>query len=496
MNAATPPSQDPSATRMSLRDALDHARSLQQRGDYDASAALCEHILGQIPDQPNALQLLAGVLHLQGRPAEAVVRLERLVGQLPGDAGIRVDLANLLIEAGQFDAASQHLQQALGIDPASAIAWNSQAVACLRTGRLDDCEVALMSGLELEPERDDLLCNLGLLRDLQGRTDEAIELHIGATEREPQQPARWSGLAELLMKAERWNDAAEAWRRRLSVGAPSAVACNRYALALLRCGELEDGEAALRQGLELDPQDSELNHSLAHALQLAGRHRESIELAQAVLAREPDSGPLRRMMSESHLALGEREAAVELLRQWQALDSDDPEPGRLLAVLEPPPEPGVDTAAEPDSAADPDPDPDPARSPSPSPSPSTPRPRAGPMPRQTRTLTPTPTRRPNPNPNPNPMPKLRAPRSLPTSPRMRDGPCCTSVRRNLWRRRWRAWPLGCRTSRSSSRSAVAAAKAAHCSIRRALAWSASSRIPTRSTPPPAATCTPRSNRVD
>ena len=318
---------------MSVHDALEHARGLLRSGEHAACEALCTHVLAQIPNQPGALHLSAILAHRQGRPDEAIMQLEQLVDRMPGDPGFRLDLANLLIEGGRSEAALPHLQKALRIDRRSAITWNSQAVACLRLGRLDECEAAITAGLAIEPERDELLGTLALLRTEQGRSDEAIDLMTAAAERAPDQPERWKTVGEALTTAGRHAEAAEAFRRRVLAGARTADACNDFGLALLRCERLDDSIAAFLHGLEFDSDSVELHRNLALALHRSGRHRESIEHARAVLALEPVSAPLLRMMSESHLALGERGAALEVLRQLSALEPDDPETMQRVEAL-------------------------------------------------------------------------------------------------------------------------------------------------------------------
>lgn len=63
-------------------------------------------------------------------------------------------------------------------------------------------------------------------------------------------------------------------------------AYSNLGLALQRFGDLEEAEKVFRRGLELDPRDKKVLHSLAEVVRLQGRHEESLQWYDAVLRRD------------------------------------------------------------------------------------------------------------------------------------------------------------------------------------------------------------------
>jgi len=172
------------------RDFLQHAaddaaraRAHLQRGDVDAAARLCRHILTKNANHPDALRIL-GVIELQrGDVARAVIRLRRAVQLRPDDALARCDLGVALERAGRLDDAERAYRDAIARDPACAPAWCNLGDALSSRGddaaALDayDRAIALMPSLaQAHANRAAALVELGRADDAMAACRAALAI--------------------------------------------------------------------------------------------------------------------------------------------------------------------------------------------------------------------------------------------------------------------------------------------------------------------------------
>ena len=98
-----------------------------------------------------AAQVLGRALMVQGRPAEAIVVLERTVRR-SSDPAIETLLAGALAAAGRGDDALEQLRKTTARRPPFPPAFLEHGGQLSRLGRLDEAVAVLESGLALAPE--------------------------------------------------------------------------------------------------------------------------------------------------------------------------------------------------------------------------------------------------------------------------------------------------------------------------------------------------------
>jgi len=92
-----------------MNEAIEHHRA----GRREDAERLYRSVLQQVPDQPDALNLL-GVLAVDGGSKEMAVDLiTRAFARRPMDANIRNNLGNALFMQRRYDEAQEHLEQAM-----------------------------------------------------------------------------------------------------------------------------------------------------------------------------------------------------------------------------------------------------------------------------------------------------------------------------------------------------------------------------------------------
>jgi len=117
-----------------------------------------------------------------------------------GDALCLIGLAEAQIELGKFSDAEKNVRLALRKDPRSAVARADLAVALGRQKKfvaaLQECEEAL----KLSVANADVLRARGLVEDLSGKTDRAIESYKAAVLSRPADPRIHRELGQLYVK--------------------------------------------------------------------------------------------------------------------------------------------------------------------------------------------------------------------------------------------------------------------------------------------------------
>lgn len=264
---------------------------------------------------------LARVLHRVRRPADALAALDRALGavaqptvamlQLRGT--VLADLGQLDLALAATDAALQRapthaalyhnkatiLQrrhrpaealkaheraQALGLDAADAHYNHGNTLQSL--GRNEAALAAYRRALGREPLHVLALYDLARLRWRLGDAsfDEELRLAIAA---EPRSAAVCGILAQLLWRAERWEDAARVFMQALDREPDDFRWHDGLGRCLVRLGETERGLGHHARAVALAPRESEARINHATSLLVARRPAEARAEAEAALVLAP-----------------------------------------------------------------------------------------------------------------------------------------------------------------------------------------------------------------
>jgi Flp pilus assembly protein TadD len=142
----------PAETKRRLMQQLQRGIALQRAGDFRAAERHYQLVLREVPDQPDALNLM-GTIAVEARRFDVSIDyLERAVKLKPKDAGFRNNLANSLIHAMQPGAALNHLRRALKADPRFLEARCNMGRAQRALGKAHDAITAFDMVLTQNPE--------------------------------------------------------------------------------------------------------------------------------------------------------------------------------------------------------------------------------------------------------------------------------------------------------------------------------------------------------
>jgi class 3 adenylate cyclase len=305
------------AGHMALRaGSLEDARSLLEH----AETVFTEE--GELRQAADASARLAEIDYRDGRPLEAVARLEAALGQLAGAepdesvAVVAAELGRFLVLTNDYERAAPYLEQALGLaeglrlDDVFAQAMTSKALLFILRNRLEESRILLEGAIEFALAHDlssaasRALNNLAVVFESGDRYVDAVEASrrgIEIARRVGDRVAEANFLAGPISAAVmlgRWDDALDRAAETESLDLPieyvenlllplGEVYCQRGELDRLRA--LLVGHASAGESDDLQSRTWYLLAQCA-LLRAEGRHAEALRTAQATIDAQGDLG--------------------------------------------------------------------------------------------------------------------------------------------------------------------------------------------------------------
>jgi predicted TPR repeat methyltransferase len=216
-----------------LEDALAQALRLLRAEQLPQAEALYKTILLHDARQPDALQFLGVLRHLQGQKDESISLIRQAIEVAPEAHGIWNNLGNVLLEGGQIEEATAAYERSIALGPGAPQAHNNLATIYRRQLRWPEAEAACRRAIAVDAEMADAWYNLSLILLGQGRVPEGLQAN---------------GHATLL------------WPRHM-------LQRDQILRALVLLGHLNQAAALYREWLMEDPDNPVVQHQLAACLQ-------------------------------------------------------------------------------------------------------------------------------------------------------------------------------------------------------------------------------------
>jgi predicted TPR repeat methyltransferase len=226
-----------------------------------------------------------------------------------------------------------------------------RAIGTLREERLDEAEVALTDLLRRWPAQADALHYLGVLRHVQGRSDEGVALIRQALQQAPGHVGAWNNLGNVLLECQRLSEAIDAYRAGVAAAPdnPAAAdALSNLGVVHRKLQQWRESEAACREALALRPDFVEAWYNLSLALVGQGQLHDGLVANSKAITLSPRHLQARDQVIRALVLQGEREQAALLYREWLAEEPDNPVVQHQLAAClgENPPERASDAYVE------------------------------------------------------------------------------------------------------------------------------------------------------
>lgn len=324
-------------------------RVLAQAGRHQDAIALLQAATKAEPDLFDAFLVLAQVQLTEGDLVAAEKNYRCALRLAPKSQVALLGLAVLLNQTARPAEAEALLQTAAG-DVAKPAPWQSRIACTLglsleAQGRKDEAVAAWRRAIALDPANMEAHRELNALLYRMGREDEFLVSHEEAfrclpVARSGERAALLLQKAGLLMDAERFEEARDAFVQVAVLAPESAGPQNGLAAAHAHLGQLDASIAAYEKSLRLKPDDPATGIHLACVLLQAGESARALRLTSDAVAH----------VACDQAALAVHELALRANGDPRAQALADYERHIQIFDLEPPP--GFSTMAEFNAALD------------------------------------------------------------------------------------------------------------------------------------------------
>ncbi len=258
-----------------------------ERGEAESAlAAYRESALADTLNVRSAGNEASMLINL-GRPEEALEALAPAVARKPGNEVLRLHRGNAYRDLRRLDDAGAEYEKALELNPDFLQAYLGLAYIQRQLGNLAQAESTLVRAQARFPEDADVKSGLALVREAQG------------------DPA----------------SAAAAYREALARNPRDGTAAFNLGLLLLKLEKPAEAESVLTRATRIDPGDFEAWINLGVSRDLQKKHEQAEAAFRKAMAVDPKRPEPYFNLGRGYLARGDTTRAVEVLREYAAVDS-------------------------------------------------------------------------------------------------------------------------------------------------------------------------------
>ena len=268
-------------------------------------------MLGAVPDQPDALHLLATVTRESGRGDLAIDLYRRLLRRHPAIPIAHNSLGNLLQERDQWQQAIACYEAAIAHDPRYASAYFNLGRALLHVNDLVRAEHALRQAAALAPNDAQVRSRLARALSELGRQEEALAETLRSVELDPDSAEIRNDAGVVHSTAGDFDAAREYYRTALALDRCFAKAALNLAKSKRFAAKPDEDEDRIRAAATHGAADPGIQRDLHLALGKVHDDRGEWEIAFTHYdqANRPFAGAATRQVDES-LALMDRMRTV------------------------------------------------------------------------------------------------------------------------------------------------------------------------------------------
>ena len=285
--AATESRNDAAPVAEAAHSLLAAGFSHHRAGRYADAEEVYRAVLNLVPDDGEALHLLALLLRQKGEPLAAAECLRRLINARPDFVEAYNSLGNLLHGLGRVEEATACYNQALALQPDYPEARYNLGNLLATTGQPEAAKDAYEAAIKVRPGFAEALAGLGQLAHAAGRFEEAARFYTAAVTAKPDFAAAHNALGIALQKLGRLQEAIKSYDDAIAADPGYAAAYSNRSTALTGLGRLDQARASAEAAIAHDPDSADAENNFAHVLQRLGRSPEAIQHYRRALRLNP-----------------------------------------------------------------------------------------------------------------------------------------------------------------------------------------------------------------
>ena len=290
-----------------------------QRNANDEAVALASRWVQEAPGQVAPLSWLATAQRQVGDVEAALASVDQALALAPEDAGLHLQRATLLLTGRRFDDAGQALARTTELNPNAFEAYLIQAHMAIAHRDFDKARSLSRTAARLAEGHPQLLAIDGMIALEEGHNEQALALLNEAARLQPNDPRVLYALGFAFMANGHLAFAEQAFLRVLDAQ-PDMLPLMALVIELgLRQGKPDEAAAMLDKVLQHPDGNNLAMRMLSAEVHLqAGKPREAVDLALAVLAAQPE----------------DQRALQAALRGWERLNAVEEAQTTLDGLIE------------------------------------------------------------------------------------------------------------------------------------------------------------------
>lgn len=284
--------------------------ALAALGDYDRARAALIKSLELDPEIVVALNTLAEVEQISGRPEEALRLYDESLSLQPGQISALGGRAAALVALGRAADGYRSVRQALDRFPDTPNLLNIEGEALMRLGREAEAVERFAAAQRAVPNSAQFLVNLASAKAQAGNYAEAAAHYAHALRLRPNDVAVVEAFGVVLQRLNRHDDAIRTFRLGQKLTPDNPDLANRIAQSLLSQEKWGPAIAAAEAALELKPDHLDALFNLGMALIGGRRYAEAVQCFDGLLEKGPDDNMALLNLGNALTAAGRPNDAI------------------------------------------------------------------------------------------------------------------------------------------------------------------------------------------
>ena len=311
------------------------ANTYRAMGQPQKEIQTVQRLIDVDPADPKHRLRLGGLYVRVGRFKEARTQLEKAVEVAPADADARLALAAYFLRMALYDQCIEQTQKVLEADKQNAQALGLLAQCYLTDKKLDEAKEILKRLTKVKGETPRTLPRIQLARiaQLEGKTDQAIDLYTKAVKEDPESVQARMGLGHALRAKGKIAEAIEQFKNVLSIDSTNSPALLALAQIYRASRRLDLALDTCERAAKISPSSQPIRFELA-AIHLArGRHDDAIAEYKHVLKLRANDLRAKIGIAEALFQSGNHAAAIQQITDLMKQQQQQPLPPAQAALV-------------------------------------------------------------------------------------------------------------------------------------------------------------------
>lgn len=302
---------------------LQQAAASLQAGRLNETVNICQQVLAEHKQQPDALHILAMAAAASERHEEAENLFLASLRQAPKRPDILINFGNYLRRLGKPADAQLRMRKAVKLAPEFASGWYNLGLLLHANVEMPEAARCATRTVELEPQHVGAWELLASAEQKRGNTDAAIAACRNGLAQVPSAPRLHYALAQLLRQDCQFSEAAEAYREALAHGYRDPELFLNLGESLEETGDVQTAISSMDEGLAQFPGDANLHRARAHLAYSSGAESDPLERLREATKAFPDNSQLWYALARLLDRLDRKEESAEVVAEARAAGAPD-----------------------------------------------------------------------------------------------------------------------------------------------------------------------------